>query len=156
MVDLGQALGRVTSGLYIVTTGVGAEATGFLGSWVMQAGFDPPAVTVAVGHERAALAVLRECGHFCLSVLSPSSRRYIKHFARGFDRGEDAFRGLAPALAASGVPYLPDAHAWLACRVLGEGRWSDHVIVCGEVLEGGCAGLDEEPAVHIRKTGLSY
>ena len=150
------ALGRVASGLYIVTTGSGPDATGFLGSWVMQAGFEPPAVTVAVHRDRAVLGPMRESGHFCVSVLAPSSMNLLGHFAKGFAPGEDAFAGLDIAVADSGVPYLTGAHAHLSCRLLGEETWSDHVILCGEVLAGGCASLEEDPATHVRKNGLSY
>ena len=150
------ALGRVSSGLYIVTTGTGSDATGFLGSWVMQAGFEPPAVTVAVHKDRAVLAPFRESGHFCVSVLAPSSMNLLGHFAKGFAPGEDAFDGLDVATAASGVPYLTGAHAHLSCRLIGEEAWSDHVILCGEVLAGGCDSLEEDPSIHVRKNGLSY
>ncbi len=150
------ALGRVASGLYIVTTGTGGEATGFLGSWVMQAGFEPPAVTVAVHRDRAVLSALRETGHFCVSILSPSSMNLLGHFAKGFKPGEDAFEGLDIALAASGVPYLTAAHAHLSCKIIGESEWSDHVVLCGQVVAGDCAGFDEDPAIHIRKNGKSY
>ena len=151
-----QALGRVASGLYIVTTGSGADATGFLGSWIMQAGFEPPALTVAVHRDRAVLGALRESGHFCVSVLASSSMDLVGHFARGFKPGEDAFVGLDTELTDGGVPYLADAHAYLSCKLLGEATWSDHVILCGEVLAGDCRSLEEDPATHIRKNGLRY
>lgn len=150
------ALGRISSGLYICTTGIGRLATGFLASWVQQAGFEPPAVTVAIQQDRDVNALLRDCEHFCLSVIAPSSTALIKHFARGFDPGADPFVGVATALSASGVPYLTAAHAHLECRRLGEERWSDHVIHCGEVLAGSCVRLDETPFQHVRKNGLSY
>ena len=150
------ALGRLSSGLYIVTTGTGAEASGFLASWVQQAGFQPPAVTVAVHRERAVHEILRACGHFCVSVLAPSSMHHLKNFARGLGPGAAAFEGLATGQAASGVPYLQDAHAWLACRVVGDAVWSDHTVFCGEVVDGACLDLDEAPATHVRKNGLSY
>ncbi|MCA8956447.1 MAG: flavin reductase family protein [Planctomycetes bacterium] len=154
--DLAAALGRVSSGLYVVTTGTGDAATGFLGSWVMQAGFAPPAVTVAVQRDRPIRELLARCGHFCISVLAPSSMALMKHFARGFGPGENAFAGIDTRFAECGVPFLPQAHAHLVCRVLGETAWSDHVIVCGEVLSGSCADLAEAPLTHTRKNGLSY
>lgn len=156
LAPLVKALGRVASGLYIVTTGTGEAATGFLSSWVMQAGFEPPAVTVAVHRDRAVLGVMRDCGHFCVSVLAPSSMNLLGHFAKGFKPGEAAFLGLDTELAASGVPYLTGAHAHLSCKLLGESFWSDHVILCGEVLAGECPSIEEDPAIHIRKNGLSY
>ncbi len=153
---LAAALGRIISGLYIVTTGAGEQATGFLGSWVQQAGFEPPVVTVAVHKDRTVLDACRSCGHFCVSVLAPSSMHHMKHFGQGFAPGENAFEGLNTALTDSGVPYLTDAHAWLACTIIGESSWSDHVILCGEVVDGSCLSLDESPATHVRKNGLSY
>ena len=153
---LAAALGRVTSGLYILTTGAGEQATGFVGSWVQQAGFEPPMVTIAVHGERTVLGVFRSCGHFCVSVLAPSSMHHMKHFGQGFAPGENAFEGVATGLADSGVPYLTDAHAWLACKIVGESSWSDHVIICGEVIDGSCTDLDESPTAHVRKNGLSY
>jgi flavin reductase (DIM6/NTAB) family NADH-FMN oxidoreductase RutF len=150
------ALGRLVSGLYIVTTGVDGDATGMLGSWVQQAGFEPPAVTVAMDRDRAVTEVFRACGHFCISVLAPSSMHLLKHFAKGFAPGENAFEGLDTALSANGVPYLVEAHAHLACKIIGESTWTDHVIFCGEVVGGSCASLEEAPATHIRKNGLSY
>ena len=45
---LAQALGRIPSGLFLVTTELGGAPLGFLGSFVMQVGFDPPTVCVAV------------------------------------------------------------------------------------------------------------
>jgi flavin reductase (DIM6/NTAB) family NADH-FMN oxidoreductase RutF len=150
------ALGRLSSGLYIVTTGVGDQATGMLGSWVQQAGFEPPAVTVAMHKERGVTEAFRACGHFCISVLSPSSMHHCKHFGRGFDPDDKPFEGLDTTLAASGVPYLTDAHAYLACKIIGESTWSDHVIFCGEVVDGSCPDLEELPTTHVRKNGLSY
>ncbi|MEZ4575617.1 MAG: hypothetical protein R2857_11990 [Vampirovibrionales bacterium] len=43
-----KALGRVASGIYIISTGRVPDAQGMLTSWVMQAGFEPPQLTIAV------------------------------------------------------------------------------------------------------------
>lgn len=154
--DFAAALGRLTSGLYIVTTGSGAAATGFLASWVQQAGFEPPAVTVAVQKERTVQEVIRSSGHFCVHVLGPNSMQFMKHFGKGFAPGEDAFAGLETTAGHGGVPVLAGAHATLQCELLGESAWSDHVIFCGAVRAGGCPDIDETPVAHVRKNGLSY
>ena len=41
---LARALGRIPSGLYIVSTVRDGRPVGFLGSFVMQMGFEPPTV----------------------------------------------------------------------------------------------------------------
>ena len=114
------------------------------------------AVTVAIQKDRAVLQIVRECGHFCVSVLAPSCSSFLKQFARSFKPEDDPFEGVETALARSGVPYLTGAHAFLECSVLGESTWSDHAIVCGEVVGGACASFAEDPMIHIRKSGSSY
>ena len=152
-IELG--LGRIVSGLFILTAGRGDQATGMLTSFAQQAGFDPPAVTVAVKKGRAITDTIRDTGHFCLSVLHDESIGLLAHFARGFEPGAPAFESIAVAAAANGVPYLTDAHAWVACELVGEADWTDHLVLCGKVTEGGRAD-DEQPLTHVRKNGLAY
>lgn len=152
---LARGLGRIVSGLFVVTSGKAERATGMLTSFVQQAGFEPPVVTVAIKKGRQLLEVVRECGVFCVSVLHDGSIHLLGHFARGFEPGQDAFRGIEVNIACNGVPYPADAHAFLACRVLGEADWSDHVVVCGEVLDGDRRD-DDPPLTHVRKNGLNY
>src|SRR5687768_13076480 len=64
---LGQALGRVPSGLYILTARHDGKATGMLASWVQQAGFDPPMVTVAVNRDRYVGDWITRSGRFALN-----------------------------------------------------------------------------------------
>lgn len=152
---LARALGRIPSGLFILTTGRGDDATGMLASFVQQAGFSPPVVTVALGKDRSIVPQLRLCGAFCLSILHDASSSLVKHFARGFEPGQPAFEGVEIAIGDNGVPYLTRAHAHLACRVVGETAWSDHLVFAGEVVAGDRID-DEPPLTHVRKSGSSY
>ena len=151
-----RALGRLPSGLFIVTAGVGDQATGFLASWVQQVGFEPPSVTAAVKSGRFVGDLIREHDAFCVSILDDSSKSLLGHFARGFEPGQPAFEGVAVGVSEAGVPFLKDAHAHLECRLEGSVDWSDHTLFCGSVVGGAISGRDEDPMVHIRKTGLSY
>ena len=53
---IASVLGRLPSGLFILTARRGADETGMLASWIMQAGFDPPMITVAALHKDRLLA----------------------------------------------------------------------------------------------------
>jgi hypothetical protein len=46
--DWARALGRIPSGLFILTARFEDQSTGMLASWVQQVSFDPPLVSVAV------------------------------------------------------------------------------------------------------------
>jgi hypothetical protein len=70
---LARALGRVPSGLFIVTANAATGPIGFLGSFVMQTGFEPPTLVVAVGKGRPHLDAIRAAGRFGVSVLDKQS-----------------------------------------------------------------------------------
>src|SRR4028118_903064 len=93
---LGQALGRVPSGLYILTVRHDGKATGMLASWVQQAGFEPPMVTVAVNADRYVGAWIDRSGRLALNQTAPARQAHLRHFGRGFTADAPAFEGLAP------------------------------------------------------------
>ena len=153
--DLARALGRIPSGLFVVSAGSGAEATGFLASFVQQLGFEPPVLGVAVKPARPAATLIREHGAFAVAVIDEACKDLIGHFARGFPPGAPAFEGITCGHSESGVPYPSDALAVLDCKLVGEGCWSDHLLFVGEVIAGTCReGAD--PMIHLRKNGLGY
>lgn len=154
--SLSRGLARLPSGLYILTAGRGAAATGMLASWVQQVGFDPPAIIVALKRGRHIESVVRSEGAFCLSVLDSDSKALLGHFARGFEPGAPAFDGIAIATSPVGVPYPTAAHAHIVCRVRAiADDWTDHSVICAEVV-GGDGELSRQPLVHVRKNGFSY
>jgi len=152
---LGAALGRIPSGLFIVTSGLDADATGFLASWVQQSGFEPPCVTVAIGKQRHSLGLITKTGIFAVSVIGKGQLRLRNHFARGFAPGEAAFKGIEVAKTPSGLVYPKEAMAWLDCSVAGTVESGEHVVVVGAVQAGGTAPGDE-PYIHMRKSGFAY
>lgn len=145
------ALGRIPSGLFIVAWREGTDDRCMLASWVMQAGFAPPQVSVAVATSRDLVAALDRGAAFAVSVLAESQRALLARFGKP---APDAFAGLAIHRTATGVAVLADAAAWLDCRPTARAAHGDHVVVLAEVVAG--AGTGAEPAVHVRKNGLRY
>ena len=145
------ALGRIPSGLFIVAWREGDEDRCMLASWLMQAGFAPPQVSVAVASSRDLLAALDRGATFAVSVLAESQRSLLARFGKP---APDAFAGLDLHRTATGVPVLAGAAAWLECRATARAAHGDHVVVLAEVMAGG--GTLAEPAVHVRKNGLRY
>lgn len=152
---LAQALGRIPCGLYIVSTLDGETPLGLLGSLVMQVGFDPPTVCVAIGKDRDHLAAVRESGRFALSIVDKQSAGVMSPFFKKLPGGESPFDALATKSAPGGPPVLTDCLAWLDCRYTGEHEVGDHFVVFGEV-EAGETAREGDPQIHLRKNGLSY
>lgn len=155
--DVAVALGRVPSGLFVVTArNAGGVETAFLASWVMQAGFEPPALSIAVGQDRAALDFVRAPGSsFTVSVIADSEKAQVGPFARGVAPGPDALADAPVERIESGQSVVEGCLAWMDCRTLDHARSGDHVVVLAEIVDAR-AGRDDFPAIHVRKNGLSY
>lgn len=151
------ALGRIPSGLFIVCWRTADADRGMLASWVMQAGFEPPLVSVAVGTARDLLDVVRTGGPFAISVLAESQRSLLARFGKPAAAGEDPFAGLAIARTPSGLAALAEAAGWLECRPVAEATaaGADHVLLLGRVEAAG-GRPDAAPLVHLRRNGLRY
>ncbi len=148
-------LGRIASGIYVLTVRRGEQETGMLASWVMQAGFDPPMVSVAVRKGRYVAEWLRAGEPFVLNIVPDGQAKTLRHFSRGFAPGEPAFAGLEITRTPGGLPVLGAALGHLECTPEGSIDSADHHVFLARVTGGNLAG-DGEPMVHVRKNGLRY
>ncbi|MCK6457871.1 MAG: flavin reductase family protein [Phycisphaerae bacterium] len=152
--QIARALGRIASGCFILTARAGTKRTGMLASWVQQAGFEPPAVSVAVRKGRAIESLIDESKHFALNILGEDPVAMFKHFGRGFTLDEDAFAGLDAKDCAGGI-VIANRIGRLSCRVTGKHDAGDHWLYVGEVIDA--EGDDaQRPYVHLRRNGMNY
>ncbi|MEY3298552.1 MAG: hypothetical protein RLZZ597_1812 [Cyanobacteriota bacterium] len=154
---LDQALGRLSTGLYLLTAQREEVHGAMLASWVMQTGYYPPGVAVAVAKDRAIESLLHGGDTFVLNVLEESqSQRLIKHFLRRFAPGSDRFAGIATRRANNGSPILADALAYLECTVTHRLEAHDHWIICAVAIAGRVANANGLTATHHRTSGSHY
>jgi len=152
---LAPALGKITSGLYIATGLHDQQQVGMLCSFIEQAGFDPPMVTIAVQPGRMLHAAIETSGHFGLNVLGENDTSLMKPFTQGDN--PDPFADLALIPNDHALPQLADALAFLACRVVGSLRCGgDHIVYMAEVFDGELLEEEDKPMVRIRRNGFSY
>lgn len=152
-------LGRLPSGVYIVTASDGAgNTTGMLTSWVQQASFEPPVITIAVNNKRYINDWIEANPQLAVSIVAESQTNLFGHFGKGFEPGEPAFEGLETIHGETGLPILQDALGYLEGRVIERVNAGDHTIVFLEVTAAGTGPRleNEKPYVHIRKNGFSY
>jgi len=161
--DLDKALGRLSGGLYVVTARQsdsegGMRSGAMVASWVSQASFEPPGITVAVAKDRAIEALLQVGDRFVLNILREDNhQQLLRHFLKRFPPGADRFAGISTLDgAAAGGPVLGDALAFLGCRVAQRLEGPDHWIIYAVVEEGNVADTEASTAVHHRKVGNHY
>jgi len=154
--SIGEALGRIVSGAFIVTTKHKEQSTGFLASWVQQASFDPPMISLAVGESRAIKPLLDAGAPFVVNVISETDQTLVSHFAKGFELKADAFSGVDMTSGTSGCPILNDAIAYIECEFVSKIRSGDHTVYFGKVVAGAAGDTSEKPQVRFRRSGFSY
>lgn len=157
--NIAPVLGRVPSGIFVLTVGDGAgRETGMLCSWVQQAGFQPPAVTIAIRNDRYVNEWLAATKQAALNLVGESEKQMLVHFGRGFKQDEPAFTGIDIKRGVTGLPILTETLGYLEGRITGQFASGDHSIHLLEILAAGAGETlhEEQPMVHVRKNGLGY
>jgi flavorubredoxin/flavin reductase (DIM6/NTAB) family NADH-FMN oxidoreductase RutF len=155
--DLDKALGRLSSGLYILSAQKGDIKSAMFASWVTQASFKPLGVTVAVARDRAIESLLHVGDSFVLNVLEENNyQKLMKHFLKRFPPGADRFQGVNTYPASNNSPILADALAYMECQVISRLECGDHWVIYSQVQVGRVSKSDALTAVHHRKVGNHY
>ena len=152
-----QAVGRLVGSLCIVTTKKEELAGAMLASWVSQATFNPPGITVAVAKERAIESLLFTGDNFVLNILQAGKHiNLMKHFLKPFAPGEERFAEVETETAQNGCPILQEALAYIECRIANRMECGDHWLIYGVAEQGKLLQSEGITAVHHRKSGTHY
>ncbi|WP_413171605.1 diflavin flavoprotein [Anabaena azotica] len=150
-----QAVGRIVGSLCVVTATQGEVKTGMLASWVTQASFSPPGLTIAVAKDRAMENMTHTGNQFVVNILA-EGREIRKHFMKVYAPGQDRFAGLDTAESSNGGVILNGALAYLECSVQSRMEAGDHWLVYATVNDGKVLNQDSVTAVHHRKSASYY
>ncbi|MBN3990842.1 MAG: flavin reductase [Nostoc sp. NMS2] len=152
-----QAVGRIVGSLCVLTAKEGDRSSAMLASWVAQASFNPPGLTIAVAKERAVETLTHTGNKFVLNILKEGNHLgLMKHFLKPFGPGQDRFADVAAQEAENGSPILTDALAYLECSVQNRMESGDHWLVYATVENGKLLDNDGVTAVHHRKSATHY
>jgi flavin reductase (DIM6/NTAB) family NADH-FMN oxidoreductase RutF len=113
-------------------------------------------ISVAVKKERHLLELLGVGSRFTLNVLSKKNMDVYKSFVRPFKEGMDRFAGLKLLASNKGGPIIAEAVAFMDCVTRTMVEAGDHVIVIGEIVDGGLLVPENDPMVHLRSNGFQY
>ncbi|MFM7408326.1 MAG: diflavin flavoprotein [Cuspidothrix sp.] len=153
--NIEQAVGRIVGSLCVVTATQGEVKTGMLASWVTQASFSPPGLTIAVAKDRAMENLTHTSNKFVVNILA-EGREIRKHFMKVYAPGQDRFEGLDISEAHNGGVILNGALSYLECTVQNRMEVGDHWLVYATVDDGKVLNQDGVTAVHHRKSASYY
>jgi len=152
--SLGKALGRIASGVYLVSFAKNGKNDGMLSTFVMQAAFDPPVVVVAVNIKRPLLDILKPGDSLTVNVMSKQNMDVYKNFAKPYQEGVDRYEGIA-LKDGTANPVLANCVAFINCKVMTYADAGDHQLLIAEAVDGEQIN-DDEPMIHLRKNGFGY
>mgnify|MGYP001792359515 FL=1 len=152
-----QAVGRIVGSVCVLTAKQGEASTGMLGSWVSQATFDPPGISLAIAKDRAVETLLYPGSKFVLNIIGEGNQQdYVKHFRKSFAPGEDRFSNFTTTEADNGGIILADGIAYLECSASKRMECGDHWVIYATVDNGKLMQADTVTAIHRRKAGNHY
>lgn len=149
---IGAAIGRIPSGVFIITAQQGDEKVGMMGSWVGQASFEPPLVSLAVHPDREIYKTIQAAGRFSINVLSNENMNLMRAFSK---YSPDQFDGVDFSATEYGLT-LNESVAVMHCELKSIHEVGDHHLFIGEVKGGAYMNHELAPMIHLRKSGFNY
>lgn len=126
-------MARWPSGVTVVTTEQGGQRIGITASSFSSVSLEPPLILICINKKLYTSSVIRERGAFGINILARDQAEIGKRFAGMVQGVDDRFVGLNVQTAATGVPLLGEALAWLDCSVYEVFDAGDHLIYIGQV-----------------------
>jgi len=153
---IGGAIGRMASGVYIITVEDEQGREGMLATWVTQAAFAPPSVTISVNNARPILSRLKKGAKASLNVLAKTNNDIFKNFVKPHTEGMDRFEGLDLVENDGFPPSFANCISSMLLEISNVVDAGDHQVVVAEVKDGKLLNKDLEPMTHFRNSGFQY
>jgi flavin reductase (DIM6/NTAB) family NADH-FMN oxidoreductase RutF len=149
------AVGKIPSGLFVVTACEGDRKEGYLGSWIQQASFSPLLLNLAIRPGRPCYDLIHATRRLCINVVGHKNGGLMKPFWSP-SPDVDAFAGLEWSRTGRGNIAMGLALAYLECELRSSVTPGDHEILFVEVVGGKVLQAEDKPLAHVRKSGLGY
>ena len=125
---LAEALGEITTGIYVLTVREGEHLHGMSSSWVTQVSGEPPLIMAAVDTRHFSHSFIERQGVFGLNVVGHNGKALEDYFFSAAARHPDNLTPFAYTIGETGVPLLDLAMAVLECRVVASYPAGDHTL----------------------------
>jgi flavorubredoxin/flavin reductase (DIM6/NTAB) family NADH-FMN oxidoreductase RutF len=149
------AMGRIIGSLCVITLQRSETKSAILTSWVSQATFTPPGITIAVPKDSAENTLDHSGDPFVLNVLR-EGKNLRRHFQKITATGQNPFQEVETETARNGSPILKDSLSYLECTVQTRMDCGDHWLIYAIVNTGKVLEVNGTTAVLHRKSGSAY
>lgn len=124
--------GKMTYGIYVLTTFYEDRINGMIASWVSQVSYDPPLVMAAVHPNRYTHDLIEKSGFFAIHIISKDRKDFMSRF-KGPDPLEK-FSKIDWARGQTGCPVITESIACMECAVRERHEPGNHTLFIGEAV----------------------
>lgn len=121
-------------GLYALGVARGEDRNLSTVNWVTQVSFEPPLVAVSVENDSHSIDLLRDTGHFTLSVFGHDQREQASILGKRWKLRPDKIEQVPYRLGTTGCPIMANGLGAVECRVVSHMPAGDSTVFIGAVL----------------------
>ena len=148
-----QSLRMFSYGVYILSSVNKGEYCVSTITWVSQASFEPPMISVCIKRNSASYEIVKKRGEFILHLLGDNQKELASTFFKPTIFENEKLNGQEFSLE-NNLPLLKDIPAYIQCKVVEILEDGDHPLFLAEVVDAKINN-DSNP-LELRKTGWTY
>ena len=148
-----QSLRMLSYGVYILSSVNEGEYCVSTITWVSQASFEPPMISVCIKRNSASYEIVKKRGEFILHLLGNNQKELASTFFKPTIFENEKLNGQEFSLE-NNLPLLKDIPAYIQCKVVEILENGDHPLFLAEVVDAKINN-DSDP-LELRKTGWTY
>ena len=148
-----QSLRMFSYGVYILSSVNEGEYCVSTITWVSQASFEPPMISVCIKRNSASYEIVKKRGEFILHLLGDNQKELASTFFKPTIFENEKLNGQGFSLE-NNLPLLKDIPAYIQCKVVEILENGDHPLFLAEVVDAKINN-DSNP-LELRKTGWTY
>ena len=148
-----QSLRMLSYGVYILSSENEGEYCVSTITWVSQASFQPPMISVCIKRNSASYEIVKKRGEFILHLLGDNQIELASTFFKPTIFENEKLNGQEFSWA-NNLPLLKDIPAYIQCKVVEILENGDHPLFLAEVVDAKINN-DSNP-LELRKTGWTY
>lgn len=153
--DIKRCLGQMIKGVEVVGATYEGVQRAYTSHWVTQVSFAEPILMASVSPLHDTYPLMVGAGEFAVSILAAdqiAQGQYFSYPGRKFHHVASEFITSWPG-EPEGPCVVPDAIAWLRCRILRIMEMEDHHLVFARVVEVVPGRLKEAPLLYSSRLG---
>jgi len=148
-----QSLRMFSYGVYILSSVNEGEYCVSTITWVSQASFEPPMISVCIKRNSVSYKIVKKRGEFILHLLGDNQKELASTFFKPTIFENEKLNGQEFSLA-NNLPLLKDIPAYIQCKVVEILEHGDHSLFLAEVVDAKINN-NSDP-LELRKTGWTY